>query len=177
MFPDWQSKTGAKRLRMEVACCIGLTYLYLHSHAFFPNSGMQLSANPIFAMVALHCTHLLPFPRYYNVMQRVYSTYIHLRQIKSYIASPTRVICSLHSYCWLHYVNYYNYQLLVMELLVNQTHQWCCGIQLFTFSQALGALSTAEDAQVVERLRLKVLYSTTPTRHTYALHTVIMYKS
>ena len=125
-------------------------------------------------------THLLPFPHYYNVKQRVYSTYIHLRQI----ASPTRVTCCLHSYCWLHYVNYYNYQLPVMELLVDQTHQWYCGIQLFTFSQALGALSTAEDAQVVERLRLKVLlyFALYHTHDTYICiihcnNVQIMYKS
>ena len=33
---------------------------------------------------------------------------------------------------------------------------WCCVINLLSNSQALGALSTSEDSQVVEKLRVKV---------------------
>lgn len=63
------------------------------------------------------------------------NSHSHITMCKSCVASPTRVTCSLHSYCWLHYVNYYNYQLLVMELFCGADTLvvlWDLAVYIFT---------------------------------------------
>ena len=89
----------------------------MHSHAFSHHLakvnqfGMQLSADQQYLLWwhNIYNVHIYSHSHITNSVITVHTSKVDTN--KCYIASPTRVTCSLHSYCWLHCVNYYHHYL------------------------------------------------------------------